>query len=167
MMRKVLLLMAAAILTAVPAMAGEKDVHLRIGAAYMYQNTINADVSLERELRYGDAVSVFFEAGNKMVKCPECGKYCKDTFWDRYYWDGGALYKKCVKQWKNSMLRVNAGPNFGAYTGNFFMGFQINFEYDIYLYNRWAISITQKNQIGFFHGDTFRDGLMIGLKIPL
>lgn len=164
-MRKILMIAMMAV-TAISTRAGEDDLNFNIGAGYLYENNLNAEFSVEKELRYGHAIALFFEAGNKMVKDPICGKYCKDTFWNNYYWDGGAIYKHCLTQWKNSLLRINLGPNFGAVTGDFFLGFQLNLEYDIYFYNRWALSITQKNQVGFLSGDTFRNGLMIGLKIP-
>ena len=53
-----------------------------------------------------------------------------------------------------------------AVRGNFFMGVECGFEYNLVLPNRVQLSVTQKNQVSFLHGDTFRNGLLVGLKIP-
>jgi hypothetical protein len=39
-------------------------------------------------------------------------------------------------------------------------------EYNYVFPNRVQFSVIQKNQVSFFHGDTFRNGLLIGIKIP-
>ena len=32
--------------------------------------------------------------------------------------------------------------------------------------NGWEFSLIQKNNVNFLHGDTFRNGLLVGVKIP-
>ena len=67
---------------------------------------------------------------------------------------------------KNSNLRMRIGPQVGAYKGDYFFGAEVGFEYNICLKCGWQISIIQKNQVNFKKGDPFRNGLLIGTKIP-
>ena len=70
---------------------------------------------------------------------------------------------------------VNAGFLFpstlnatvGAVERKFFLGIEGGFEYNYVFQNGWEFSLIQKNNVNFLHGDTFRNGLLIGLKIPL
>ena len=87
-------------------------------------------------------------------------------FWKGYYWDGGILYKHRLARYKNGMLRFRFGPEFGAVERKFFVGLEAGFEYNYVFQNGWEFSLIQKNNVNFVHGDTFRNGLLIGLKIP-
>lgn len=146
--------------------AGEGDNRVFISAGFLIPTTLNAEFAFEHEVRYGNAWELTFEVGNKYEKDPVCGKYCDETFWNGYYWDGGVNYKKVLKKGKNSIFRIKGGPKFGAYKGRFAYGAEISFEYNIQLENGIQISFTQKNQVNFNHGDDFRNGLLVGLKIP-
>ena len=97
---------------------------------------------------------------------PVCGKVCRESFFKNYYWDGGVAYKKCLKRMKNSTFRLRLGPQMGAVRGSFFMAVECGLEYNLVFPNRVQLSITQKNQVSFLHGDSFRNGLLVGLKIP-
>lgn len=107
----------------------------------------------------GNAVEVFGEIGNHW-------KSGEGQFWKGYYWDGGILYKHRLVRYKNGMLRFRFGPEFGATERKFFLGIEGGFEYNYVFQNGWEFSLIQKNNVNFIHGDTFRNGLLIGLKIP-
>jgi len=154
-------------LMTVSTWAGDGDNRISLSAGYLIPNTLNAQIGFEHELRYGNAYELFFEAGDRYRKDPVCGKYCDDVFWKGYYWAGGITYKKMMVKGKNSNLRLRIGPQFGAYKRDFTYGGEISFEYNILLQNGIQISFIQKNQVNFKHGDTFRNGLHIGFKIPL
>lgn len=83
-----------------------------------------------------------------------------------YYWDGGLVYKQRLARYKNSMLRFRFGPQFGATQKKFFLGVEAGFEYSYVFQNGWEFSLIQKNNVNFLHGDTFRNGLLLGVKIP-
>lgn len=166
MTRKYLLALAMAMLSTL-SWAGEGDNRFLLQAGLLFQNTLNAQVGFEHELKYGNAYELFFEAGNRYRRDPVCGKFCSDVFWKGYYWSGGATYKKVLAKGKNSVLRIKGGPQFGAYKGDFTYGGEISFEYKIQLEIGVQIIITQKNQVNFKHGDDFRNGLLIGLACPL
>jgi len=123
-------------------------------------------VGFEHELRYGNAWELSFEAGDRYSKDPVCGKYCSDVFWKGYYWAAGAAYKKVLAKGKNSSFRIKGGPQFGAYKGDFTYGGEISFEYNIQLENGVQVSLIQKNQVNFNHGDDFRNGILVAFKIP-
>ena len=144
------------------AHAGNSDSNFTVNAGFLFNNTLNATFGMERELSYSDAVEIFGEVGARWSKDSVGNR----NFRDAYYWGGGALYKRQVCRFKNSMLRLRVGPECGAYTGNYFFAVEGSLEYNIVLPNRVQLSISQKNQIGFFHGDNFRNGLLLGIKIP-
>ena len=148
------------------AFAGQGDEFFTLNGGYLYNNTLNATLVYERELAYTDALELYAEVGDRWEEDPVCGKVCRESFFNNYYWDGGIAYKKCIKRMKNSTFRFRFGPQMGAVRGNFFMALECGFEYNVVLPNRVQLSITQKNQVSFLHGDSFRNGLLVGLKIP-
>lgn len=149
------------------ARAGDGDEFFHVSAGYLYNKTLNASIGWEHEFNYDNALEIFGEAGDRWEKDPECGKVCNKSFWKRYYWDGGMLYKKNIVRWRNSSLRIDLGPVFGAYRGKFFYGAEGSFEYNYTFRSGWKFVVKQKNNVGFRKGDTFRDGLTVGFKIPL
>ena len=114
-------------------------------------------LTIEYEDIYGNAVKVFGEVGNH---------WRKPDFWKGYYWDGGIVYKHRLARYKNGMLRFRFGPQFGAVERKFFLGLEGGFEYSYVFRNGWEFSLTQKNNVNFIHGDTFRNGMLLGFKIP-
>ena len=149
------------------AWAGDGDKYFSLNAGFLVPNTLNVQFGFEKELKYGNAIELYGEAGNRYRKDPVCGKFCSDTFWDGYYWAGGASYKKAISKGKNSLLRFRIGPVFGAYKGDFSYGVDLSFEYNIQLENGIQIVFTQKNQINFNYGDDFRNGILVGFKCPI
>jgi len=117
-------------------------------------------IGYEHPLSYGNAVEIYGEVGNHWQE-PTC---CR--FWKGYYWDGGLVYKQRLARYKNGMLRFRFGPQFGATQKKFFLGVEAGFEYSYVFQNGWEFSLIQKNNVNFLHGDTFRNGLLLGVKIP-
>ena len=76
------------------------------------------------------------------------------------------VYKHRLARYKNGMLRFRFGPQFGAVERKFFLGLEGGFEYSYVFRNGWEFSLTQKNNVNFIHGDTFRNGMLLGFKIP-
>lgn len=147
----------AALFAGVSSNAFAQD-KLTVSAAFQFPSTLNATIGYERPLSYGHAVELYGEAGTH---------WQADDFWMRGYWDGGIVYKHRLVRFKNGMLRFRFGPQFGAVRQDFFLGLEGSFEYSHALPGGWEFFVTQKNNVGFLHGDTFRNGLAVGLKIPL
>ncbi len=164
-MRKFLLLVLSLQIT-ISMMAGEKDEYFTLNAGFLFSNTLNATFGYERELTYGNAIELTGEVGNRWQRDPVCGKVCNEVFWKDYYWDGGLLYKHCIKKYKNSNLRLRIGPQFGAHTGDYFFAVEGGLEYNYVFPSGIQFTLIQKNQVSFLHGDPFRNGVLIGLKIP-
>jgi hypothetical protein len=149
------------------AFAGNGDQFFTVNAGFLFQNTLNASFGYERELNYDNAFEIFGEAGDRWERDPECGKVCSKSFWKNYYWNGGVVYKKSIVRWRNSTLRLDVGPVAGAYRGDYFFGAEGSFEYNYTFRGGGKFTLKQKNNVCFMHGDTFRNGLTIGVKIPL
>ena len=113
-----------------------QDGKLTINAGFLFPSTLNATIGYEHR------------------------------FWKGYYWDGGWVYKHRLVRYKNGMLRFRFGPQFGATQRKFFLGIEGGFEYNYMFQNGWEFALIQKNNVNFIHGDTFRNGLLIGMKIP-
>ena len=112
----------------------------------------------EYPLSYGNAVEVYGEVGNHWQK-PVC-----HNFWKGYFWDGGMVYKHRLARYKNGMMRLRLGPQFGAVQKKFFFGLEAGFEYSYVFRSGLEFSVIQKNNVNFLHGDTFRNGLLAGDK---
>lgn len=140
--------------------ASAQDGKLTINAGFLFPSMLNATIGYEHPLSYGNAVDVFGELGNHW-QTPVCHR-----FWKGYYWDGGLVYKHRLVRYKNGMLRFRFGPQFGASQRKFFLGMEAGFEYNYVFQNGWEFTLIQKNNVNFIHGDTFRNGLLIGMKIP-
>jgi len=149
------------------ASAGVGEQFFTVSGGFLFPQTLNAEFSFEKELRHGNALELTGEIGNKWQKDPVCGKVCSESFWKGYYWGGGIAYKPVLKKYKNSALRLKTGLHCGAYTKKWCYGGQISFEYVFFLPSGLQFSITQKNQININHGDTFRNGILLGVRIPI
>lgn len=141
--------------------AGSGDDRITIAAGFQFPSTLDAQIGYEHDLSYGNSIEVIAEAGNHW-QTPVC-----HMFWKGYYWDGGVNYKHRLKRLKNGQLRVRGGVTAGAEQTDFFFGAEVGFEYDYVFANGWRFCVIQKNNFNFLHGDTFRNGLLIGLKVPL
>ena len=157
-MKKLLIALVCAIAT-LGASAQESHGKLTINAGFLFPSTLNTTMGYEHSFGYGSAVELFGEIGDHW----ESGE---GQFWRGYYWDGGLLYKHRLARYKNGCLRFRVGPEFGAIERKFFVGVEAGFEYNYVFQNGWEFALIQKNNVNFVHGDTFRNGLLLGLKIP-
>ena len=156
-MKKILMIICCAFAV---LSASAQDKKLTLNAGFLFPNTLNAMIGYEHPLSYGNAVEIYGEVGTHWQE-PTC---CR--FWKGYYWDGGLVYKQRLARYKNGMLRFRFGPQFGATQKKFFLGVEAGFEYSYVFQNGWEFSLIQKNNVNFLHGDTFRNGLLLGVKIP-
>lgn len=150
-----------AIIAIFPTMYAGDNQHININAGILFPKSLNATVGFELKTDNGHAYEIFGELGDQW-KHPVC-----HNFWKGYYWDGGLQYKHQLKRFKNGNFRIFGGAQFGAVQTKFFLGIRAGFEYNYIFANNWEFSIQQLNTVNFIHGSTFRNGLMIGFKIPL
>lgn len=116
-MKKILLPLMLLLIVSLNTYAGDGDQFFTLNTGIMFRNTLNASFGYEKELSYDNAFEIFSEAGNRWERDPECGKVCSKSFWKKYYWNGGIVYKKSLVRWRNSTLRLNVGPIAGAVRG--------------------------------------------------
>ncbi len=154
-MKKFLIALVCSVVTLGASAQGK----LTVNAGFLFPSTLNATVGYEHPLSYGKPVELFGEMCNHW----QCGE---GQFWKGYCWDGGILYRHRLARYKNGMLRFRFGPEFGAVERKFFLGIEGGFEYNYVFQNGWEFSLIQKNNVNFIRGDTFRNGILIGLKIP-
>lgn len=160
-MKKLIFILAVLIGAAVSARADGGAHRVGIGAGASLYNTLHAQVSLEHDLRYGNVLEVFAEAGDRWQQ-PTC-----HMFWKRYYWDGGVAYKHRIWRGKNSSLRLRLDFHAGAAMRRVFIGFDPGVEWEHVFANGLRLYVQESNDFNFFHGDKFRNGLTVGLKFPL
>lgn len=156
-MKKILLTMMMCAAVGVSAYSQGK---LTASAGFQFPSSLSATIGYEHPLTYGNAVELYGDIGDHWQK-PVCHR-----FWDGYWWDAGLVYKHRLARYKNGMLRFRFGPQFGAVLHDFFIGLEAGFEYSYVFLNGWEFSVIQKNNVNFLHGDTFRNGLLLGVKIP-
>lgn len=154
-----LLCAVAALIISTPAVADETS-KLTVNVGVLAPYTMDANIGYEHHLNYGNAFEIFANAGNHW-HTPVC-----HNFWKGYFWDGGVIYKHRLAKFKNGNLRILGGVNAGAERKEFFFGVEAGFEYNYVFKNDWEFSVTQKNTVNFPHGDLFRNGLLVGVKIP-
>lgn len=158
-MKKILIALVAVLGIFTQATAGERD-RISVNAGFLFPKTLNATVGYEMEMRNGNAIEVFGELGNQW-QSPTC-----HMFWKGYFWDGGAQYKYQLKKFKNGNFRIFGGGQIGAVEKKIFIGLRAGFEYNYVFANNWEISVQELNTVNFLHGRTFRNGFMVGVKIP-
>lgn len=160
-MRKLLLLLGVIISFCSASYAGDGDSHITANVGIMAPYTLDATIGYEHPFGSSGAIEVYGEAGNHW-QTPVCHR-----FWKGWFWDGGVLYKHKIARFKNGSLRTLGGVQTGLTQQKYFFGCELGFEYEYVFSNNWALSIRQKNTVNFLHGDVFRCGVMIGIKIPL
>lgn len=158
-MKKILFLIILAVFSL--KVRAEEPARLAINAGVFAPYTLDATIAYEFPSEYGHTWTVFGEAGTHW-QTPVC-----HMFWKKYFWDGGIEYKHRVVRFKNGNLRIFGGAYAGAFARSFYFGAELGIEYNYTFANNWQFCVSQKNNFNFRRGDTFRNGVMVGVKIPL
>lgn len=146
------------IISAFGCFAQERS-NINVNAGFLFPSTLNATVGYEHHLWDGNYGEIFGEMGNHWMTG-------KGNFWKGYYWDFGLTFKYRMKEYKNGNLYFRIGPQVGAVQRKVAVGFDVGIEYNYVFSNGIIFSVIEKNDFNFIHGDTFRNGLLIGVKIP-
>lgn len=159
---KKLLLIFVTILFACSAKAQDEYSRIAVNAGVFTPYTLEATAAYEHSTGFGHSVVAFGNVGTHW-QTPVC-----HMFWKKLFWGGGIGYRHRMARFKNSNFRLGGDVTCGAWNQKVTVGFDVLFEYNYTFANNWQFSVTQKNSFNFLHHvDTFRNGLMIGLKIPL
>lgn len=141
--------------------AGDGDQHITANVGIMAPYTLDMTVGYEHPIGYGHAIEAFGEVGDHW-QTPVCHR-----FWKGWFWDVGCAFKYRLARFKNGNFRMFAGLETGLTQKQYFFGTEVGFEFNYVLPNNWVFAVSQKNNFNFLHGDWYRGGVMIGIKIPL
>ena len=156
-MKKILFAIICAV-ASITATAQENKI--AVNAGFLFPSTLNATVGYESSFTYGNAVEVYGEIGNHW-------KSGEGQFWKGYYWDGGHNLQTPSAPLQERQLPCPLRPSVRSGGEKVFHRYRGRaFEYNYVFQNGCEFSIIQKNNVNFLHGDTFRNGLMLGFKIP-
>lgn len=165
-MKKVLLIIVA-LFFVFKSFAGERDKFFTVSGGWQWKNTVNALVSMEFETKYHNAWEVYVDLSTAYTICPDHNKIDSKSFWDYKTFGIGAAYKPAFWRGKNSTLRWRAGADVGANYRGFQASVELGIEYNYAFRNGMQFFVLQKNDFVFWTRDHFRNGLLIGFKIPL
>lgn len=172
-MKKRLLLLIAALTVFVTAKAGDGNRFFNLHIGGFYQKAFVTTIELEFEGKYGHSWIAYADLCNSYKYCDiDKTIFCKETFWDYQTAGIGAAYKHQIARFKNANLKVRGGVDLGTdYCKtdgySFYLSVDVGIEYCYTFKCGIQLSITQKNDFCFFTRDNFKNGLMIGVKIPL
>lgn len=152
-----LFLLLTFLLSSFTMKAGNGDEHLTLKSGFLFSRTGNLQLSYERDIDYDNSTELFGEVSQKFLHSSEP----KD-----YYWAGGVGYKKGLKRYKNSLLKLTTEVHAGAHIKKFYFGGGIGLEYAYVFPSGVQFVLQQKNQVNFLHNSTFKHGLLVGFKIP-
>lgn len=154
-------MMHAALLCGAACAARAQGDKLSVDAGFLFPRTLNAAIGYEHALEFGSTLEFYGEMGDHWREP------ARTDFWKGYYWDFGLSYKPRMARYKNGRLRLRLGLLFGAVSREFYFGIDLGFEYSHVFRNGWEFTATQKNNFCFRRGDDFRNGLLLGVKVPI
>jgi hypothetical protein len=168
-MKKLLLMLVTLFSLSFNSFAGDGDKFFNIATGLMYRNTANAVITMEFETKYHNAWEIYVDASTAFKKCEiENTIFCEKTFWDYKTFGIGGAYKPAISRWKNANLRARFGADIGIDEGySFYTSLDIGLEFSYSFRNRMQFVIMQKNDFAFWTRDNFKNGFLIGLKIPI
>lgn len=172
-MKKILIIITAIFSLVLIVHAGEGDVLLNPQIGAFYQKSFNGIVEIEFEKKYYHSWNIYFDFCNAYRYCDiDKTIFCEETFWDYQTAAAGVAYKHELLRWRNTNLKARIGFDLGtdyckADNYSFYMSAEVGFELSHTLKNRIQICLIQKNDFCFFTRDHFKNGLLIGIKIPL
>lgn len=138
--------------------AGNGDDYITIQSGFLFPKTGNFQLGYEKGISYDASVELFGELGYKFKATSQHKEY---------YWGGGLVYKQAIKRYKNAELRLGGEIHAGAATKEFYFGAGLGLEYSYTFRSGVQFFIHQKNQVNFLKNDTFKNGLTLGIKVPL
>lgn len=128
--------------------------------------TFNFLIGLEREVRYHKVVELYIDVATSYETSKD-GKIFSDTFWKNRSFGLGVAYKPPISKSKNSLLRWRLGADIGSNPRGFQASLDFGLELSQTFSNGIQLFILQKNDIVFWNKNHFRNGALIGIKLPL
>lgn len=141
--------------------------HLMLGVGASYPNGLEANLGYEHETEYHNAWEFWGSYYIKYDKDPEVGHITSESFWHNYNtWLLGVAYKPCVTRGRNYHGNLRLGGSGGSDLDKWLGAMNLGYEHTYNLYNGWSFYFQVKEDIVFRGKDTFRTGVVLGIKIP-
>lgn len=143
--------------------------YLNICTGYMYKSTLPILIEYEMESRQIHAFAIYIDMTTTYKYCETDRTYfCTAAFWHYKSLNFGFAYKPRMVKWKNNCLRGRVGIDLGLRQfGMFNLSIDLGIEYCHAFKNRVQLYITQKNDFVFWSRYHFKNGLLVGVKIPM
>ena len=134
----------------------------------MYWNTLPLLLEYEVQCKQIHAFAIYLDLTTTIKYCETDKTYfCTNAFWNYKSANVGFAYKPRLVKWKNNSLRARTGMDMGVrQLGKFNLSLDVGIEYSHTFKNRLQLYITQKNDFVFWSRYHFKNGLLIGIKIP-
>lgn len=168
-MKKFNLLIVIIISLTFRAYAGDGDILIKCSTGLAWQKTAWATIGVEWEVKYHNAWEIYCDFATAFKYCENDHTYlCEETFWDYRTFGIGTAYKPSLYKWKNLNLRGVFSADLGTkQEKSFFLSLAIGPELTYTFKSRIQLFFLQKNEFCFWCRDHFRNGIMVGIKIPL
>lgn len=173
-MKKIFAITAVLLVFKAVSFAGEKEVLIGLHGGLYYQKTACAMLEFDFERKYHNVWSVYADLTNRPGYCEVDQTYfCTETFWDYQTLALGVAYKHEIVRRRNLNLRARIGVDAGTECRHrvneygFCMSAEVGFELSWVFKNRVRLCVSQRNDFCFFTEKHFKNGIMIGLKLPL
>lgn len=160
-----LLLILSLLLCVQRSFAGDGDKYINVSGGWQYKNTVNALISVEFEGINHSSYEFYLDLANVYREAPD-GKVHSNTFWDYKSLGIGTAWKPVISRGRNTALKWRLGADIGANDNSFQASLEVGLEYSYTLKNGWKLFALQKNELVFWTRDHFRNGLLIGVKLP-
>lgn len=152
----------------IKAQINSNFVDLSVGANH--RRGVEATVAFEHGTKYHNAWEYFGTYHVTYEEDPVFGHITKDSFWKSYNtWHLGAAYKPCVSRRRNCHGNLRIGASVGSNRNSFLGAVHIGYEYSYTLYHGWELFVLVKEDVLIpkRHGELFRTGVALGVKMPL
>lgn len=166
-MKKILMVMILVIISNNAAKAGEGDTFFNVAGGWQWKNTVTALFSLEFETQHHNAWEISVDLANAYDVCPDHGIIDSKSFWNYPTFGIGGAYKPTISRGKNTTLRARLGGDLGGNRKGFQASIDIGLEFNYAFRNGMQFFVLQKNDFVFWTRDHYRNGVLIGLKLPI
>jgi hypothetical protein len=167
-MKKIMLMMAIMFATLTTTSAQNGSNRISLGAGLLYERGMDLTLSYEHETNYHNAWEYFANVYLKWDDCESCGHICPESFWNNYRSYGfGIAYKPCVVRGRNHYGNVRIGASAGSDTNKFMGGVHVGYEHSYALSKGWQLFWQVKSDIMIKGKDTFRTGVVLGIKCEI
>lgn len=169
-MKRLLILCLLAMIS-VKSNAGDGDKHLtfaggwQANAIQVRAPLINYMIGYEFEGQFHNSFELYLDLASPYLQNKKENK--ENIYFNNLSFGLGVAYKPSISKSKNSQLRWRFGADIGSNGRSFQSSVEVGLEFRHTFSNDIQVFLLQKNDIVFWNQDHFRNGLLLGIKLPL